>query len=114
MLKFCESKEGKRVGGGECSHLANEALRVADAEFTQVGADGKRVPDSPSDGDYVWGKPLKTYSFDANTKKAPSGAMAASKSRHCPENAATVGVDQRPLLKVDFKIVEVDALPRVK
>jgi|ERR1700722_7932582 len=69
VLKFCESKEGKRVGGGECSHLANEALRVAEAEFTQVGSDGKRIPDSPSEGDYVWGKLLKTYSFDANTKK---------------------------------------------
>src|SRR5580698_6014408 len=69
VLKFCESKEGKRVGGGECSHLANEALRVADAEFTQVGTDGKRIPDSPDQGDYVWGAKLKTYSFDANTKK---------------------------------------------
>ena len=69
VLKFCESKEGKRVGGGECSHLANEALRVAGAEFTQVGKDGKRIPDSPDSGDYVWGTLLKTYSFDAKTKK---------------------------------------------
>ena len=69
IVKFCESKEGKRVGSGECSHLANEALRVAGAEFTQTGADGKRVPDSPGSGDYVWGTPVKTYSYDAKTKK---------------------------------------------
>lgn len=69
ILKFCESKEGKRVGSGECAHLANEALRVAGAEYTQIGADGKRIPDSPSSGDYVWGSQVKTYSFDAKTKK---------------------------------------------
>ncbi|HEV3383690.1 MAG TPA: hypothetical protein VG097_02680 [Gemmata sp.] len=69
VVKFCESKEGKRVGGGECSHLANEALRIADAEFTQVGTDGKRIPDFPDPGDYVWGRKLKTYSFDAKTNK---------------------------------------------
>jgi hypothetical protein len=69
VLKFCETKEGKRVGGGECSHLANEALRVADAEFTQVGTNGKRIPDSPAEGDYVWGTHVKTYSYDSKTKK---------------------------------------------
>jgi hypothetical protein len=69
VVKFCESKEGKRVGGGECSHLANEALRVAAAEFTQVGTDGKRIPDSPDQGDYVWGTKLKTYSYEAKTNK---------------------------------------------
>jgi hypothetical protein len=69
VLKYCESKEGKRVGSGECSHLANEALRVAGAEFTQVAADGQRVPDSPGAGDYVWGTKVKTYSFDPMSKK---------------------------------------------
>lgn len=70
VIKFCEAKLGKRVGGGECSHLADEALRVAGAEFTQVGEDGKRIPDSPNPGDYVWGKHLKTYSFDSTARKA--------------------------------------------
>jgi hypothetical protein len=69
VLKFCESKVGQRVGSGECSHLANEALRVSGAEFTQVGKDGKRIPDSPADGDYVWGSHVKTYTVDAKTKK---------------------------------------------
>ncbi len=69
VLKYCESKLGKRVGGGECSHLANEALRVAGAEFTQTGADGKRIPDSPNPGDYVWGTHIKTFSVDEKTRK---------------------------------------------
>ena len=69
VLKYAESKLAKRVGGGECSHLVNEALRVAGAEFSQVGMDGKRIPDSPESGDYVWGTPIKTYTFDAKTKK---------------------------------------------
>jgi hypothetical protein len=69
VLKYTESKVGKRVGGGECSHLINEALRVAGAEFTEAGADGKRIPDSPETGDYVWGTHIKTYTYDAKTKK---------------------------------------------
>lgn len=69
ILKFCESHEGKRVGSGECSHLAHEALRVAEAEFTIIGADGKNIPDSPSEGDHVWGTHVKTYSFDQKAKK---------------------------------------------
>lgn len=69
VIKYCESKLGKRVGGGECSHLANEALRVAGAEFTQTGADGKKIPDSPNPGDYVWGTLIKTYSVDEKTRK---------------------------------------------
>lgn len=69
VVKFCESKVGKQVGAGECSHLADEALRVAGAEFTQTGADGKKIPDSPAIGDYVWGKRVKTYSYDEKAKK---------------------------------------------
>ncbi len=69
ILKFCEANEGKRVGSGECTHLADEALRVAGAEFTQTGADGKKIPGSPSEDDYVWGTLVKTYSFDEKAKK---------------------------------------------
>lgn len=79
VIKYCESRVGKRVGSGECSHLANEALRVAGAEFTQVGADGKRIPDSPHPGDYVWGTLVKTYSFDEKTRQVvDSDPKAAS------------------------------------
>lgn len=31
ILNFCKTHLGQKVGGGECAHLANEALRVAAA-----------------------------------------------------------------------------------
>jgi hypothetical protein len=37
---------GKRIGGGECAHLATEALRVAGAEFIRTEPAGT--------SDYVW------------------------------------------------------------
>ncbi len=77
VVKFCASKEGKRVGTGECNQLAIEALRVAGAEFTRVGPDGKAIPDSPSDGDYVWGTLVKTYSYDEKGKKIVDSAPKA-------------------------------------
>lgn len=54
IIKFCNSHLGSKVGGGECAHLAQEALRVAGANF---------VPQDPHhNGDYVWGKLLTTIS----------------------------------------------------
>jgi hypothetical protein len=47
ILNFCKTHLGQKVGGGECAHLANEALRVAGASFT--GSDPHH------NGDYVWG-----------------------------------------------------------
>jgi hypothetical protein len=41
------------VGGGECAHLANEALRFAGADF--MGSDPLH------NGDYVWGTLVNTY-----------------------------------------------------
>lgn len=41
-------KNAARLGAGECSHLASQALRYAGGEFI-------RPDDSPQAGDYVWG-----------------------------------------------------------
>lgn len=46
--QFVVGRLGERVGGGECAHLATEALRGSGANFI-------RPPDSPGAGDYVWG-----------------------------------------------------------
>src|SRR5262249_44727654 len=46
MANFLQSRLGTRVGGGECAHLAMEALRAAGADFTRT------QPAGPSD--YVW------------------------------------------------------------
>jgi hypothetical protein len=74
VVKYCVSREGKRVGAGECAHLATEALRVAGAEFTRVGPDGKQIPETPEPGDYVWGSLLKTYSINPKTGKLADSA----------------------------------------
>lgn len=51
MVTFLQGRVGTRVGGGECAHMATEALRVSGGEFvaSDLGAD------YPSGGDYVWG-----------------------------------------------------------
>src|SRR5262249_5485793 len=41
IIAFCQSHRGVQVGGGECAHLANEALRIAGADFAGTN--------------YVWG-----------------------------------------------------------
>ncbi|MCI0685053.1 MAG: amidase domain-containing protein [Gemmataceae bacterium] len=56
IVKYCQARVGKRVGAGECAHLATEALRAAGAEFTHTDANGQRIADSPKPGDYVWGQ----------------------------------------------------------
>jgi hypothetical protein len=48
VLAYCRQHKGEQVGEGECSNLAEEALRSA-------GAKG-RGADDPGEGDYVWGK----------------------------------------------------------
>ena len=51
MVTFLNGKLSTRVGGGECAHMAIEALRASGGEFyaTDLGED------SPATGDYVWG-----------------------------------------------------------
>ncbi len=48
IVAFCAEHKGQQVGGGECSHLAEEALRVSGGQ--------RRGPDAPNPGDYTWGK----------------------------------------------------------
>lgn len=60
VLAFSLARLGRKVGGGECAHLAVEALKSA-------GAGGRR-PDAPNAGDYVWGE-LVAY-IPANLPKA--------------------------------------------
>jgi hypothetical protein len=48
IVEFCESSVGKQVGIGECSSLAEAALKA-------VGAQPRRKTDWPMLGDYVWG-----------------------------------------------------------
>ncbi|MBI3866139.1 MAG: hypothetical protein HY290_30030 [Planctomycetia bacterium] len=59
MVGFLNSKLNARVGGGECSDMAAEALRVGGGEFVPyyLGAD------SPSSGDYVWGTLVTVISY---------------------------------------------------
>ncbi len=73
IVTFLNGKVGTRIGGGECAHVATEALRVAGAEFisTDLGAD------SPSAGDYVWGTLIKTVSVTSGvrTDSAPTALI---------------------------------------
>jgi hypothetical protein len=50
MVAFCEEHKGQCVGGGECSHLAEQALRASGGR--------RRGRDVPNPGDYTWGKQL--------------------------------------------------------
>jgi hypothetical protein len=53
VAAYCKGKVGEQVGGGECAHLASEALKSA-------GAAG-RAKDNPNAGDYVWGELVLVY-----------------------------------------------------
>ncbi|MFQ3651765.1 MAG: hypothetical protein SNJ75_15680 [Gemmataceae bacterium] len=54
MVAFLAQNVGKRIGGGECAHVASEALRASGARFI-------RRPDVVP-GDYVWGNLVKVVS----------------------------------------------------
>lgn len=56
MVTYLTGKVGARVGSGETTDLASEALRVGGAEFYQ----GDLGDDSPSDGDKIWGTAVTT------------------------------------------------------
>lgn len=70
MAAFLNSKLGKRVGGGECTDLATEALRVAGGKFI-------RGPDSPGFGDFVWGSLVTVVQFSNGqvTSSNPAAKM---------------------------------------
>lgn len=69
MVGYLKSRLNSRVGGGECDHMAIEALRVGGGEF--VAADlGSDFPDA---GDKVWGTQVTLISFDTQwTDSNPS------------------------------------------
>jgi hypothetical protein len=52
IVAFAREQQGQRVGSGECTELAVEAMKRADAK--DVSAYGE----TSEDGDYVWGKPV--------------------------------------------------------
>jgi len=60
VAAYCKKQLGEKVGGGECAHLAVEALKAVDAHH--------REKDSPNDGDYVWGNLVVV--FDKSPKPA--------------------------------------------
>ena len=72
MVTFLNGKLNTRVGGGECAHMATEALRACGGEFfaADIGAD------SPAAGDYVWGTLVTTISLVNKvwTDSAPTAA----------------------------------------
>ena len=71
IVTFLEGKRSVRVGGGECAHVASEALRVSGGEFvsSDLGAD------YPAAGDYVWGTLVKVVSY-SNGKWTDSNPTA--------------------------------------
>lgn len=72
MVSFLNGKIGVRVGGGECAHMATEALRICGGEFcpADLGAD------SPSAGDYVWGQLVTVISYSRTwADSAPTVAV---------------------------------------
>jgi hypothetical protein len=61
ILNFCNQHLHSKVGGGECSHLVSEALRVAGADFQAH---------NPGNGDYIWGTLINTYTHGHATSSA--------------------------------------------
>ena len=52
IVAFAREQQGREVGSGECTELAVEAMKHADAR--DVSAYGE----TSQDGDYVWGSPV--------------------------------------------------------
>jgi len=67
VADFCKKHLGQQVGTGQCGELADHALR----EFNVHG----RPPDSPAEGDYVWGD--LALLVEANPKARPDGKTPA-------------------------------------
>ena len=73
MAGFLEGRVNTRIGGGECGHLATEALRVSGGEFVPSDLG----PDNPSAGDYDWGSLVTVISY-ANRKWSDSNPGSAA------------------------------------
>ncbi len=81
MVTFLNGNIGVRIGGGECSHMATEGLRVSGGEFYP----GDLGADSPSTGDYVWGTLITKITVTSTT----SGKITTYK---VSDSAPTVSV----------------------
>jgi hypothetical protein len=55
VVSFLAARLNTRIGGGECAHLASEALRAAGAQFITSQSTIGTGADYPNPGDYVWG-----------------------------------------------------------
>src|SRR5262249_36383254 len=55
-ITFLAAQNGNRVGSGECTDAANEALRVAGGDF---------MLHDPGDGNYTWGTSVATITNGA-------------------------------------------------
>jgi hypothetical protein len=69
VVKYCTNNLNKKVGGGECSHLANEALRWSGAEFINSKF-------SKEEG-YVWGALVKKLTYQAGGSIVDSSPTSA-------------------------------------
>lgn len=67
VVRYMLSNKGDQIGGGEPSDAVSEALRVSGGAFTSADLGS----DYPSDGDRMWGTPIKFLSY-ANDKFADS------------------------------------------
>jgi hypothetical protein len=63
VVRYMVSNKGNQIGGGESADAVSEALRVSGGAFTSVDLG----TDYPSDGDRMWGTPIKFLSY-ANDK----------------------------------------------
>jgi hypothetical protein len=63
VVKFCKDRLGEKVGAGECSDLADEALKQAGARPRT------KFKDFPNEGDYVWGTLVYTLETKGNSRK---------------------------------------------
>src|SRR5262249_5554899 len=63
IVKFCKDHLGKKVGEGECTSLAEAALKHAGAKPRTA------FKDSPNRGDYVWGEPVYALEIKEDSQK---------------------------------------------
>ncbi len=106
VLAYCAKHVGKKVGSGECSHLAVEALRVAGAEFVATAGKG-----GPARGAPVWGALVRSLEWNgkvtvAGGPKAPClpgdviqyGKATFSNGQSAPQHTSVVAaVDDKGL-----------------
>lgn len=69
MVTLLKGRVGVRVGGGECSQMATEALRICGGEFYP----GDLGADSPGSGDYVWGTLVTVISYGTSWSDSNPG-----------------------------------------